>query len=307
MTRSHPTVQLHTFPTCAILALATALCLAPIRVGAQENVAEIPDAKTRDAVLEIQRKLADVENYSCQAEFAQVMKIGKPGQEQRIALADQAEVIFKRPNLGHRRSKTLNHLYSWFEGQVTDTYFDGTYWWQFQQPAADSGEKLANARKMEAGFERNLYIEAHNEPKVYRYELQAFSDAGLNNQDRDRGDILLRPFAECDMASLRIDREDNDVYVFTAKPRRVYPMRKEYTAIRMTIGKADGLIREAFYDSGEEHNRTVIITDVRLNPGFDDAVFRFTPPEGVEVNDKTEMMTQSLIKQREDWEKANLR
>lgn len=307
MTSSSRTLQRHLYRARAALALAAGLCLAAFSAGAQADVTDIPDSRTRDAVLEIQRKLAAVEAYTCQAHFAQVMTVGKPGEELRIELADRAEVSFERPNLGHRRSETLKHLYAWFEGQVIDTYFDGTYWWQFQQPAADSGEKLANARKMEAGFERNLYIEDHNKPGVYRYELQAFSDAGLEHQDLDRGDILLRPFAECDMASLKIEREDDDIWVFTATPRRVYPMRKEFTTILLTIGKADGTLREASYDGGDDQNRSVAISDVRINPEFDDAVFRFTPPEGIEIQDGTEMMVRSLLKQRKDWENANAR
>ena len=304
MHREAPT---HRISACVNLALVTGMLACALNADAQENVGDITDSRTRDAAVEIQRKLATVQDYSCHAEFTQVMTVGKPGEEQRVELADRAEVQFKRPNLGHRRSETRKHLYSWFEGQVTDTYFDGTYWWQFQQPAADSGEKLADFREMEAGFERNLYIETHNKPKVFRYELQAFSDAGLNDQDRDRADILLRPFAECDMTSLRMEREDDDVWEFSARPRRVYPMRKEFTAVRLTIGRSDGVLREAYFDGGEAQNRSVLIIDVQLNPGLEDSVFRFTPPEEIEAKDGTEMMVQSLLKQRDDWEKANPR
>jgi len=270
----------------------------------QEDLSPIQDSRTREAVALIQEKLADVIDYSCQAEFAGIMVMGKPGKQRTVEYFSRGEVKFKRPNLGHQNIETVKHpAASWMDGQVSETYYDGTYWWQHIQPAADSGEKLADLRKMPAGFDRNLYVERQNMPRIYRYVLWPFVIAGIRDMDRDSADVMFTPFEHCDLETLTIDREDDDVWVFTAKPRRVYPQRDAYKTVRVVVGKADGILRETFYDGGEKENRTVTISNVKLNPGFEDAVFQFTPPEGIEVTtDGTEKMVKSFLSQRESWE-----
>ncbi len=72
----------------------------------------------------------------------------------------------------------------------------------------------------------------------------------------------------------------------------------KYISISLTIGKTDGVLREASSNGSAGNNRTISIADVRLNPGIDDS--EFIPPEGVEVQDDTDRLIALILNRREN-------
>ncbi|HEY0020232.1 MAG TPA: outer membrane lipoprotein chaperone LolA [Longimicrobium sp.] len=71
-------------------------------------------------------------------------------------------------------------------------------------------------------------------------------------------------------------------YVLTLVPRGASP----YRILKVWVDKDDNLVRR--FEMTEENNsvRTVEMRNIRVNPSLADAVFTFTPPEGVQVFDQ---------------------
>jgi outer membrane lipoprotein carrier protein len=71
-------------------------------------------------------------------------------------------------------------------------------------------------------------------------------------------------------------------YVLTLVPRGASP----YRILKVWVDKDDNLVRR--FEMTEENNsvRTVEMRNIRVNPSLSDAVFTFTPPEGVQVFDQ---------------------
>lgn len=274
--------------------------------AAQEDLSEIQDPKAREAAEVIMDKLASVEEYSCQYTGRSVEIDRSLGEARPGEVVYEWELKFKRPNLAYVRMETTKHIFAGMEGMIVETCYDGTYRWEHMQPGGGLGEFVADSLEMASGSERQAFIEQANQPTVFRDEWKAYEDAGIDNLARDQGDVVLRPFAPCDLESLKLEREDDDVWVFTAKSRRVNPTRKEHAAIRLTIGRANGVMRELHYDRGEDQYNILTVSNVELNPGFGDSVFQFSPPEGIEVDtESTQRKVKDLLEQRKDSEERN--
>ena len=86
----------------------------------------------------------------------------------------------------------------------------------------------------------------------------------------------------------KLESEDADKWVFSAKP--IARIAKNYGQITLIIGKADGILQETRCSlAGGEGENVQRISNVVLNPELPDATFEFTPPDGVEVTDSTDM------------------
>ena len=55
------------------------------------------------------------------------------------------------------------------------------------------------------------------------------------------------------------------------------------------IAKADGIARKIILDSADGANVQVHLDNVQPNAGIDEQLFTYTPPEGVEVGDMSQM------------------
>jgi hypothetical protein len=139
-------------------------------------------------------------------------------------------------------------------------------------------------------------IKRHETPKIYKYDLQRLRQAGYPAEDTMvRSGTLLNPFRPCDMATLKLDRQDASVWVFVAKPNR--PMMGTRFLI-LTINKNDGILRKVeFLDAKGKILSTQSISNVRLNPDLSKTFFTFSPPSGIEIKDDTEDIIQSLRRQ----------
>lgn len=292
-----------------MLALSTTfLCItfATYSACAQQDLSQIKDPAARAAAETIMEKLADVQEYSCVVDSVFLRTTGEQGNVRQIEEVSRCEWYFRRPNLGMRRCEDLkkdtNPL---SEGTVMETYYDGTYWWEYQQRPVGFGEKAADAAGITDIERRQEYIDFMERPWVIKYALQPFIDAGLDGYRGDQADILLRPFKYCNLKTLSLESETEDVWIFTAEPARGDWLPRSYVSERIVVGKADGVRRESNYDHGDLRGHgSITISNVRLNPELDDSTFHFTPPQGVRVVDDTDKRIEFLLKVREDLERS---
>lgn len=59
-----------------------------------------------------------------------------------------------------------------------------------------------------------------------------------------------------------------------------------YTAIRIWVSRSDALVRRFEMTEQNGSVRRIELSDVRRNPTLEDALFRFTPPEGTQIFDQ---------------------
>lgn len=70
-----------------------------------------------------------------------------------------------------------------------------------------------------------------------------------------------------------------DADVVSLVPR----VTSDYRRARLWIDRRDHLVRRIQIEEANESVRTLLLTDVRLNPPLPDGTFTFVPPEGVQV------------------------
>jgi hypothetical protein len=207
--------RLRLIPCVAVMAVFSSTAMA-------QDLAQIDDPSARETVGRIVALLEDVSSYTCKARFSGAMLVGPAGDRREAEFVNEAEIEFKRPDFGHRRQVTVKHPIAWKTGEVTESYYNESYWWQCVVPEPGTGEKLADMREMPEGFDRIAFVEKQNQPKAYRYLLSAFVEADLDVDGREV-DVLLEPFADCQLDTLTIISEDEDAWVFNAAPAKVFP------------------------------------------------------------------------------------
>jgi hypothetical protein len=132
-------------------------------------------------------------------------------------------------------------------------------------------------------------IQRHEQPQLFRYDLQQFKEAGFSAEwEMGRAGLLLKPFKalECNMDTLELAGDDGQCWAFTAKPKSENPT--ELGQIRMTFAKETGAIQEAVITKPDGSTlATLTFSDIKVNPGLADELFIYTPPPGLEAMDRT--------------------
>ncbi len=268
-----------------------------------EGSSEIPDlidkTKVQDPALkevlqQIEGKLAAIKEYSYVEEVSSMVKMGE--------MAYREKRCFRRPNLFFSKLTQTKHILLDMIGSVTYSVVDGKNLWKYVQNAPGSGKLMVERIKAKGKFppaEIEKMIKRHETPKIYKYDLQRMRQAGYPAEDTMvRSGTILNPFRPCDMATLKLDRQDASVWVFVAKPNRPI-MGTRF--LRLTINKNDGILRKVeFLDAKGKILSTRSISNVRLNTDLSKTFFTFSPPAGIEIKDSTEDIIRSLQRQAED-------
>jgi outer membrane lipoprotein-sorting protein len=251
---------------------------------------KVQDPALKQVLQQIEEKLAAIKEYSYVEEVSSIVKNGE--------LAYREERCFRRPNLFFSKLTQTKHISLDMIGSVTYSVVDGENLWKYVQNAPGSGEKMVERIKVRGKLppaEIEKMIKRHEAPQIYKYSLQRLRQAGYSAEDIVRSGTLLKPFRSCDMATLKLDRQDASVWVFVAKPN--IPMMGT-NLLRLTVNKNDGILQKVEF-LGADGNvlSTQLILNVRLQPDFPKTFFTFSPPPGIEINDDTETMIQSLQRQ----------
>lgn len=119
---------------------------------------------------------------------------------------------------------------------------------------------------------------------------------------RDQTKKVNEPFRGMNKATLRYFGIENldgeDVYVFEGKSSQVEEKGLEGFKpgkIKMYIGTNDGILRKMItYDLKDNEMTAQRYKNIKLNQDIPDSTFVFTPPEGTQVVDMTDMMKETF-------------
>ncbi len=239
---------------------------------------------------EIMAKNNAVRSYTCVWDGSETSKITKgPRAGQMAEYAFHEERAFKRPDRLRVKLTQVKHAMAGLTGQVRDQVIDGATCWDYLQTPSGAGQELVAAmRKDLPEAEKADIIRRHEAPHVWRKDIQRLREAGIwETRVWHEWERLLVPFNLCDMSTLKLESEDEGQWVFSAKP---IAFAKRIERITLTIAKTDGVLREMRSSLAEDGGENVQrISDFVLNPDLPDETFAFTPPEGVELTDSTDM------------------
>lgn len=206
----------------------------------------------------------------------------------------RTSVKFKRPHLYAVVESRVKHPSPKLEGLVTTTVVDGQMWWELRQPAAGSGRRVLESMGRTPSDADAAFIARQETVSVRQRNLPVLQRAGLTD-DVLAGELqsLMAPFALCDLATLKVESEDANQWVFTA--RRKTGIEDMPELLRLTVSKADGMLRALRADSADgKADLSLVAEEVQVNPELGDDVFRFAPPQGVEPMEITEMEAERL-------------
>ncbi len=250
----------------------------------------VQDPALKEVLKQIEEKLAAIKEYSYVEEVSSMGKMGE--------MAYREERCFRRPNLFFSKLNQTKHIILDMIGSVNYSVVDGKNLWRYVQNAPGSGKLMVERIKAKGKFppaEIEKMIKRHETPKIYKYNLKRLRQAGYSAEDIVRSGTLLKPFRQCYMATLKLERNDASEWVFVAKPN--IPMVGT-SLLRLTINKNDGILRKVeFLDAQGKIFSTQSISNVRLNPDLSKTFFTFAPPAGIEIKENTEDMIQSLRSQ----------
>lgn len=209
---------------------------------------------------EIAQKLAEayqkVESLS--ADFRTTQNISMGGMEQKMDLKGEMEMLRDGGQLKVRMEQTGQQS---FAGQQQDIKMlmvsDGVNTWVLNEQG--DGQKMAMKMKAEP--------EQAQDPKAM---LEAM---------REAGDVKV-------VGDEQIDGQDTWVLEITPSGPAAQAMARQKMWFRKDIGMQVQMIG---YDASGKEVMKSVVTDVKLNPSIPEDRFTFTPPEGVQVMDMTNM------------------
>jgi outer membrane lipoprotein-sorting protein len=246
-----------------------------------------PDPALAKTLAEIQAKLDAIQSYTCVIESYHASQ----ARGKKLELAYREERSFKRPDRFAGKSEQLKHASPGMVGQMCENYFDGDVHWQYVRSAPGSGQKMVEAmaaRSPLSEAEKAERIKSHETPRAYKDDLRRLRDAHISIDELwYQPGLLTNPFKDCDLSSLKLVEEDENQWRFHALPEG--KAKKEYGVLVITIGKADGVLREIATQGNDNKSQGYTrVSDVKLNPDLPESTFHFSPPQGTEVKDSTD-------------------
>jgi len=227
-----------------------------------------------------------VQSYTCAWDTTETSRAGGTGPARE--LIQHEERNFKRPQFFRAKVTQEKGPLPGTDGQVYELIADGMTFWKYVPKPSSAGAKFAAAiRKNVSQEERAAMIRKSESPRVFRQDIGKLREAGAWEEKLwPATENLLLPFSMCETKTLFLESDNPDTWVFCARPVR--ELKADYSLIRVTIAKADGILRERECTLAKSRGKKVQrVGNLVLNPELADGTFTFTPPEGVEVVDQT--------------------
>ena len=253
----------------------------PKETASAQKLPAVPlDPAAAAAVREIEAKLQALRSYSCMITMLGHAESVKGPQDSET----KVEEAYKRPCKFKIHATMVKAPHVGEEGAVQDTVVDGRTWLSRGQNAPGSGQRM-----LDAGYKPSMsaeeFIREHEKPVVTTKNLEALLASGFTEDELAEQvySKILSPFARCDMATLKIQSEDDTQWTFLARLKND-PLGREACDFRLvTIGKADGILKEIH--SGRDDGRwqgTTRVDRIELNPDLPDAFFQIPSTPGAE-------------------------
>jgi outer membrane lipoprotein-sorting protein len=248
---------------------------------------QITDPALKNALSQIQEKFSQINGYSLEKTSTNATSKG--------TLENKDIQCFKRPNLFYAKSTNIKHIVPFLLNSVNYYVVDGEYLWECIQNAPGSGklifQKVTNIPK----DKMDQFVKQHEQPKVMKYNLAQLFLAGRSEREIIDSSVILNPFYHCDIPTIKLEQEDSQTWMITAKPNKTIPGANLF---RFTFGKQDGVLQKLEHVNKEgKADTTEIFANIQINPSFPQNQFTFNPPQGVEVKDLTAEVIHALQKE----------
>jgi outer membrane lipoprotein-sorting protein len=248
---------------------------------------QIIDPALKNALSQIQEKLSQINGYSLEKTSTNTTSKG--------TLENKDIQCFKRPNLFYAKSTNIKHIVPFLLNSVNYYVVDGEYLWDCIQNAPGSGKLIFQKATNIPKDKMEEFVKLHEQPKVMKYNLAQLFLAGRSEREIIDSGVILNPFYQCDLTTLKLEQEDSQAWMITAKPKQLIPGANLF---RFTIGKKDGILQKLEHLNNEgKADAMELFTNIQINPIFPQNQFTFKPPQGVEVKDLTAYIILALQKQ----------
>ena len=237
------------------------------------------DPAAAEAVHQIEAKLHALQSYSCTLTLTDHFERADRSDE----LEARMDEAYKRPCRFKIRVTNVKHPVIGDVGAVTDIVVDGVTWVERRQNVPGSGQKMLDAMKSKPVMSAEEFIRRHDTPTSTGKNLKAWLQSGFTEDDLAEQvySKILKPFARCDMATLKIESENDTHWTFLARFQHDPPQSRVYDFARVTIGKADGILKEARLGRDDDAGRRIERVDrIELNPDLPDTLFQLPSPPG---------------------------
>jgi len=237
------------------------------------------DPAAAAALRQVEAKLQALQSYSCTIKSLGHMEL-RDGPHDSEALIEEA---YKRPCRFKIRVTNIKDPLVGFEGTVSDIVVDGQTWLERRQHVLGSGQRRLDSLKGKPVMSAEEFIRLHDTPVTTTKDLKAWLQSGFTEDDllEQVQSRILKPFRACDMATLKIESEDDTQWTFYARLQQTEG--SVYHFVRVTIGKADGIRKESHLGRDDDSwQGTARVERIELNPDLPDTFFQDTPPLGAE-------------------------
>ena len=257
------------------------------------ELAKITDPNVRKIIEEIHAKTAHIQEYTCTIERT----VGTKGQ----SIKDVREICYRRPNLFFEKNTNIDYpIHLHHKGQVEWRISNGREVWHHTQHAPGSDQYLPQAWKNLDESSLQKKMAKWRTPQCSWYDLAKIKQAGVDPQKFSQWPYgrLIQPFTRCDMATLKLVVEDDQVWFFSAQPR--YPSPGLKSSLHLKINKSDGLLQKfeerADIPAGKWQSvETISKIQINPTPPIPDQLFTYTMPPGTELTDHTDPTIKRMI------------
>lgn len=239
--------------------------------GADEKVKDtepqeaMPPAELAGVVESIRGKLSAIK----EAGYREIYVVAMP--EGKIEIRYDRQL--RAPNLAAGRGQVVDHVEATQRGREIRYFSDGESMWLLTRRGEGSGKayvaESAGGSEL-TGEERSERARAFEAPRGVRLDETAWDEAGLPAADLSRARLLADPFAPLDLATLRLEREDEKVWVFTARMDSAAFSPLE--TAELTIARETGLVQEMKLEGGGAEAR-MTIEDPSVDSGLPSDTF----------------------------------
>ena len=290
MGRTAKIVVLMAFVAAALVVVSTTASSADIPKAI--NWESVQDDFAREAARIINEKLLLANEIKCTMEIGEYASGKFGGKREESLSARRTGEIFSKGVYVESANPTM-------KGMVSHTIIDGKTYWNHMQSAPGSGKALVESMRKLGMKQADIQkaIKQHREPKVIKFDLTKLNDAGFPIAWALNFTNPLTPFVHCDVATLKIENEEADSWIFSAKPYPAGPFQAATTDFIVGIYKDSGVLKYAEYGvAGGLIKQAVKDVTLAPNPPLADSLFTFKVPDGLTALDQTDIMLQALRK-----------
>ncbi|MCE5228247.1 hypothetical protein LLG95_01440 [bacterium] len=256
-------------------------------VAPQTDLAKVTDLRTRAALGEIAKKQAAIREIVIDDYTSTIMQKGKIVQE------GKAIVRHRLPDLLYIEAKNTGA-----PGDVDGVVYDGKWQWGMHVMGPvrinQQIERMKQANMAQADIDKTIQQIKVSRSKI---DLQKMREAGFYDKVFGSRIWYLYPMKALPVREWRLVGESPDAWLFMVKFMQPAAQNSPDIIAKLEFSKANGLCVRREMGTGDMVNIDTIAA-VTVNPArpIDNKFFKYEPPAGAIVTDRTDAMLKTFQK-----------